>query len=119
MRCDICQNSFIKSCYSKLHLFHFVVQLCNAYLQLWRITFAPHGSSNRRSLSSSNQSAHPPSKRKKHNAIPKSKFKVCETCTHTFFCLAIAMNLLFISISCLQPFCDSAWQDIKLSFLLC
>ncbi|CAB4032601.1 Hypothetical predicted protein [Paramuricea clavata] len=52
----------------------------------FRDLFAPYGSSNRRSLSSSHQSAHPPSKRKKQNAVPK--FKVCETWTHTFFCLA-------------------------------
>ena len=39
MRCDIRQNSFIELCYSELHLFYLVVQLCNAYLQSWRISF--------------------------------------------------------------------------------
>ena len=39
MSCDIRQNSFIESCYSKIHLSHFVVQLRNAYLQLWWISF--------------------------------------------------------------------------------
>ena len=38
MRCDIRQNSFIELCYSELHLFHLVVQLCNAYLQLGRFS---------------------------------------------------------------------------------
>ena len=52
----------------------------------FRYLFAPYSSINRRHLSSSNQEANPPSKRKKHNAAPK--FKVRETWTHTFFCLA-------------------------------
>ena len=39
MRCDIRQNSFIELCYSELHLFHLVVQLYNAYLQLGRFSF--------------------------------------------------------------------------------
>ena len=39
MRCDIRQNSFIELCYSELHLFHLVVQLCNAYWQLGRLLF--------------------------------------------------------------------------------
>ena len=52
----------------------------------FRELFAPYRSINRRSLSSSNQEANPPGKRKKHNAPPK--FKPRETWTHTFFCLA-------------------------------
>ena len=52
----------------------------------FRDPFAPYRSTNRRSLSSSNQEANPPSKRKKHNAAPK--FKPRETWTHTFFCSA-------------------------------
>jgi hypothetical protein len=63
----------------------------------FRDLFAPHGSSNRRSLSSSHQSAHPPSKRKKQNAVPK--FKVCETWTHTFFCLANREQIVAPSIA--------------------
>ena len=39
MRCDIRQNSFIELCYSELHLYRLVMQLCNAYLQSWRISF--------------------------------------------------------------------------------
>ena len=61
----------------------------------FRDLFAPYGSSNRRSLSSS--SAHPPSKRKKHNAVPK--FKVRETWTHTFFCLANRKQIVAPSIA--------------------
>ena len=64
----------------------------------FRDLFAPYRSNNRGSLSSMNQEARPPKKRKKHNnAAPK--FKLRETWTHTFFCLANREQIVAPSVA--------------------
>ena len=63
----------------------------------FRDLFAPYRSSNRGNLGLSNQEAKPPNKRKKHNNAPK--FKLRETWTHTFFCLANREQIVAPSVA--------------------
>ena len=66
----------------------------------FRDLFAPYRSSNRGNLSSSNQEAKPPNKRKKHDNAPK--FKLRETWTHTFFAWQIVTASVALKASLQQ-----------------